>query len=53
MTMHQPKSHKDIVHMDVYKLYNKLRQDIYILDDLGDVQDYKWGHGAGIRYRLI
>lgn len=48
MVIHQPESHEHAVNMDVSKLFNKLRHDICLLDDLGDTDQYRWANGAAI-----
>ncbi|OAR00068.1 hypothetical protein LLEC1_07866 [Akanthomyces lecanii] len=48
MAIHQPKSHEEALNMDLSKMFNKLRHDVCMLDDLGDADDYHWAHGAAI-----
>ncbi len=48
MTIHQPQSQEEARSMDVSKLFNKLRHDLCMLDDLGDAEQYHWAHGAAI-----
>ncbi|KAJ6784038.1 hypothetical protein PWT90_00325 [Aphanocladium album] len=47
MVIHQPKSHEEACNMDISKIYNKLRHDLCMLDDLGDADGYHWANGAG------
>lgn len=46
MMIHQPASREDACTMDVSRLYNKLRHDICMLEDLGEEDDYHWAQGA-------
>lgn len=46
MEIHQPQSHEEVLTLDISKLYNKLRHDLCMLDDLGDADQYHWAHGA-------
>lgn len=48
MTIHQPGSHEEACNLDVSKLFNKLRHDLCMLDDLGDAEEYRWANGAAI-----
>jgi len=54
MTVHEPKSHKDIEEMPVSELYNKLRKEISKIDGpemLG--ANWDWGHGQATFGHLI
>ncbi|XWW96800.1 hypothetical protein V2A60_004780 [Cordyceps javanica] len=46
MMIHQPQSHEEALHLDASKLFNKLRHDLCMMDDLGDTDDYHWANGA-------
>lgn len=54
MTVHEPKSHEEIVEMQVSELYNRLRKEISKIDGpeaLG--AKYDWGHGQATFGHLI
>ncbi|KAF2672618.1 zincin [Microthyrium microscopicum] len=56
MTVHEPKTHEDVVNLDASALYNKLRKDISKIDGPemeGEKEDYSWGHGQATFGHLI
>lgn len=50
LEIHRPKSHADALNMDVSKLYNKIRHDVAMLDDMVDTVEY---NGAALMSHVM
>lgn len=48
--IHRPKSHEEALNMDVSKRYNKIRHEVSMLDDLGDLEEY---HAAALMSHVM
>ena len=48
MAVHQPQSHEEILNLDVSTLFNKLRHDICMFNDLSDTEKCHRGNGAAV-----